>query len=156
MVSSSILHQNEAYQLASPTCKAASTRHNSSQPYTVEDSIPKSAEGDRSTDSTLFLHRQHQSTTMICLFLRLFMVRIFPNTADQAKNVTLKVALFRQILPRQRSTIMRNKDFVVWSNIEQTSLGRYPQSLSPPPRRNLKKYNKLKVWSWVQNHRVYD
>jgi hypothetical protein len=33
---------------------------------------------------------QHESITMIRFFLRLPMMRIFPNAADQVKNVTLK------------------------------------------------------------------
>jgi len=37
-----------------------------------------------STDSSFFLHMQHLSITMTCLFLRLSKVRIFPRAATQA------------------------------------------------------------------------
>jgi len=35
---------------------------------------------------------------MICRFLKLSMVKIFPKAANQAKKVTFKGTLFRQIL----------------------------------------------------------
>lgn len=51
-----------------------------------------------SIDSPLFLHIQHQSTTITCRFLRLPIVKIFPKVVDQAKYATLSGALLRQIL----------------------------------------------------------
>jgi len=51
-----------------------------------------------STDSPLILHMRHPSNTMICRFPKLSIVRIFPNTADQAKNTIRNGTLFHQIL----------------------------------------------------------
>jgi hypothetical protein len=51
-----------------------------------------------STNSPLFLHIQHQSTTVTCRFLRLSIMRIFPKAANKAKNKILEWALFLQIL----------------------------------------------------------
>jgi hypothetical protein len=47
--------------------------------------------------SPLFLHKQHQSTTMIRHFLKLSKVKILPKAADQTNKATLKWALLYQI-----------------------------------------------------------
>jgi hypothetical protein len=47
---------------------------------------------------SLFLHMQHQSTTMTCHFQKLTIVRVFPETAVQANKITLNEALFRKIV----------------------------------------------------------
>jgi hypothetical protein len=49
-------------------------------------------------DSPLFLHIQHQSTTMTFHFLRLSNVKIFPNVVVHTKNAILERAITLQIL----------------------------------------------------------
>jgi hypothetical protein len=55
-----------------------------------------------STDSPSLLHKQHLSTMMICLFLRLSTVRILPRAADHAKKVTLEGAWIRHTLFQEK------------------------------------------------------
>jgi hypothetical protein len=100
--SSSKLHQAEPTPLRSPAGKEIyhPSRHNPNQPYTAEIVFQRTPlislwRKRWSTDSLFFLDMQHHSTTMICCFFRLSMMRIFPKVADQAKKATLKGALFR-------------------------------------------------------------
>jgi hypothetical protein len=45
-----------------------------------------------STNSPLLLHKQHLSTMITCIFLRLSTVRILPRAADHAKKAALEGA----------------------------------------------------------------
>jgi hypothetical protein len=56
-------------------------------------------------DCLLFL--QHPSTTMICCFLRISVMSIFPNVIDQAKNANLIETLFHQVLQRKRLLLLK-------------------------------------------------
>lgn len=60
------------------------------------------------------LTQKHQSTTIICCFLRLSMVKIF--LAQRNLNPS-------NTLPREGGAILRDKDVVEKANIEQPSLG---------------------------------
>lgn len=80
-----------------------------------------------SMDSTLFLHKQHQSITMTCNFIRLFKVKIFPKATVQTKNTTLKRGLVSlNTLPRKRKDSMRATRMIKWSDLERLSFGRDP------------------------------
>jgi hypothetical protein len=56
-----------------------------------------------STDSPSLLHKKHLFTMMICLFLRLSTIRIFPKVADHEKKAALEGAWVCHI-PREAST----------------------------------------------------
>ena len=89
---------------------------------------------------TLFTH----TTPITLCFLRLFMVRIFPRAAVQAKITSLKGTLSPSTPPRERGTLMKYDDVEERSNIKHPFLEGTQHNLSSPPYLNLKEYNKLK------------
>lgn len=101
---STIFHMMAFWSLPNAlSCKWKGLLYNLSQPYKAEDGIPLGTSHSQwskmwSIGSPLFLHMHNQSTIMTCYFLRLFVVSIFPKRANQAKNTTLKGALFRHIV----------------------------------------------------------
>jgi len=79
-----------------------------------------------STDSSSLLHKQHVSTMMICLFLRLSTVRILPRAADHAKKAALEGAWVCHTLPMEESTFRASQGAEEGLDLEQISLGRDP------------------------------
>ena len=98
-----------------------------------------------STLSQLFLHMQHQSTTMICRFLKLFTISIFSKVAIQAKKVALKAALFHQILIQGKWVLSwESKALYNYLTSSTPLLEGTQQSLSLLARTSLIECNRLK------------
>jgi hypothetical protein len=95
-----------------------------------------------STDSPLLLHKQHLSTIITCLFLRLSKVRILPRVAGHTKKAAFKGARVRHTLFQGKRLLSEQSQGAKGLNLEQTSFGRDP----PKPIFTTSSHN-----DWVQH-----
>jgi len=79
-----------------------------------------------SIDSPSRLHRQHLSTMIMCLFLRLSKVRIIPRAADQVKKAAIGGAWDRHTLFQGNRVPPEHEGTKIRLNPEHTFLGRDP------------------------------
>jgi hypothetical protein len=93
-----------------------------------------------STNYPLFLHMQHQSTTMICCLLRLSIVRIFPKAVDDSEPYcqnTLPRDLKSKYKKAQKGPDLSNFFFFFFFDVEEPlqdrALWTHPCRVNPGP-----------------------
>jgi hypothetical protein len=82
-------------------------------------------------DSPYFLHMQHHSSTMTCLFLRLFKVKILPSVVVQTKKAIHVGALFLQMLFEGKARLAGAKHIIKSFDLECSPFGWEPTNPIP-------------------------
>jgi len=82
-------------------------------------------------DSPYFLHMQHHSSTMTCLFLRLFKVKILPSVVVQTKKAIHVGALFLQMLFEGKARLAGAKRIIKSFDLECSPFGWEPTNPIP-------------------------